>query len=44
MPFDEEVGRRGAAAPAQMEAAVPKVNAGVTIGFTVTANVAVVAH
>ena len=44
MPFDEVVGRTGTVPPAQMEPEVPKLNVGVTIGFTVTVYVAVVAH
>ena len=38
------VGNVGTAAPAQMVALVPKLNAGVIFGLTVTANDAVVAH
>ena len=38
------VGNTGAAAPSQIETEVPKLNAGVIFGLTVTVNVAVKAH
>ena len=44
IPFVDVVGNEGTVAPAQIESEVPKLNAGVTIGFTVTLNVVVVAH
>ena len=42
MPFNEVVGNTGAAEPEQI--GVIAANVGVTVGFTVTASVAVVAH
>ena len=44
MPFDEVFGNAGTPPPEQIVSAVPNENEGVTFGFTVTANVAVVAH
>ena len=44
IPFVDVVGKDGMAAPAQIVSVVPKLNAGVTFGLTVTANDAVVAH
>jgi hypothetical protein len=38
------VGKAGTVPPEQIARAVPKLNAGVMFGFTVTVNVAVVAH
>jgi hypothetical protein len=38
------VGNVGTVAPAQIVDDVPKLNAGVTIGLTVTEKVAVIAH
>jgi hypothetical protein len=38
------VGNVGTVPPEQIARAVPKLNAGVMFGFTVTVNVAVVAH
>jgi hypothetical protein len=37
-------GKEGTVSPEQMVKEVPKLNAGVTFGFTVTVNVAVTAH
>lgn len=42
--FADVVGNTGTVAPTQIEAVVPKLNVGVTIGFTVTVNVCVVAQ
>lgn len=42
--FDDVVGNAGAVASAQIDKAVPKLNVGVMFGFTVTVNVAFVAH
>ena len=44
MPLTEVEGKEGTVAPAQMAVEVPKLNAGVMLGLTVTENVAVVAH
>lgn len=44
IPLEEDPGSAGALAPEQSVSVVPKLNVGVTIGFTVTVNVAVVAH
>jgi hypothetical protein len=44
IPFEEVVGSTGTVAPAQIESDVPKLNAGVIIGFTVTLKVVVAAH
>ena len=44
MPLVDVVGNVGTVAPAQTDREVPKLNAGVTTGFTVTVNVVVVAH
>jgi hypothetical protein len=44
IPFVDVLGNVGTVLPAQTVSDVPKLNAGVTIGFTVTVNVAVVAH
>ncbi len=38
------LGKTGAVAPAQIVCAIPKLNVGVMFEFTVTENVAVVAH
>lgn len=38
------VGKTGTVAPAQIVCAIPKLNVGVIFKFTVTVNVAVVAH
>jgi hypothetical protein len=43
-PLLDVVGNAGTVDPIQMEALVPKLNVGVSIGFTVTVNVCVVAH
>ena len=44
MPFKEVVGKTGTDPPLQIVRDVPKLNAGVITGFTVTANVDVTAH
>jgi hypothetical protein len=44
IPFEEVAGNEGTAPPEQIANEVPKLNVGVTFGFTVTANVAAVAH
>jgi len=44
IPFDDVVGKVGTVPPAQMVRVVPKLNAGVMFGLTVTANDALVAH
>ncbi len=44
MLFVDVAGSVGTVAPAQMDKDVPKLNVGVMFGFTVTVNVAVVAH
>ena len=44
IPFVDVSGNAGTAVPAQTVSVVPKLNAGIMIGFTVTANDAVVAH
>ena len=44
IPFVDVVGNAGTVDPIQMEALVPKLNVGVSIGLTVTVNVCVVAH
>ena len=44
MPLFDVVGKVGTPAPAQMESEVPKVKEGVMFGFTVTTNVAGIAH
>ncbi len=44
IPFDDVVGKVGTASPLQIVAVVPKLNVGVTTGFTVTVKVVVVAH
>jgi phosphate starvation-inducible membrane PsiE len=43
-PLLDVVGNAGTVDPIQMEALVPKLKVGVSIGFTVTVNVCVVAH
>ena len=43
-PLSEVVGNAGIELPAHAVSEVPKLNVGVKIGFTVTVNVAVVAH
>ena len=43
-PLLDVVGNAGTVDPIQMEALVPKLNVGVSIGLTVTVNVCVVAH
>ena len=42
--LDDVVGNAGAVASAQMDNEVPNLNVGVMFGFTVTVNVALVAH
>lgn len=44
IPFNDVFTSVGTVPPEQIESDVPKLNVGVTIGLTVTANVAVVAH
>ena len=44
MPLVDVVGKMGTVPPAQIDKAVPKLNAGVMLGFTVTVNVTDVAH
>ncbi len=44
IPFADVVGKAGAAAPSQMVNEFPKLNVGVRFGFTVTVNVAWLAH
>lgn len=44
MPLVDAAGKDGTASPEQMVNDVPKLNAGVTIGFTVTLNAVMVAH
>ena len=44
IPLSDTAGSVGTVPPAQIVSDVPKLNVGVIFGFTVTANVAVVAH
>ena len=44
MLLEDVVGSTGTDASPQIDNAVPKPNVGVVIGFTVTVNIAVVAH
>ena len=44
IPLSDVVGRVGTVPPLQIVNDVPKLKVGVTFGFTVTVNVAVVAH
>ena len=44
MPFNDVAGKDGADAPAQIPREVPKANAGVIIGLTVTAKLVLNAH
>ena len=44
MPLSDVVGNAGTVPPLQIVKLVPNANAGVTLGFTVTESVAVVAH
>ena len=44
IPFVDVNGRVGTVAPIQIDEEEPKLNVGVTIGFTVTVNVTTVAH
>ncbi len=44
IPLVDVLGNVGTVPPLHIVRDVPKLNAGVTIGFTVTANVVVVAH
>ena len=44
IPFVDVAGKGGTALPAQIISDVPKLNAGVTLGFTVTVNEVVTAH
>ena len=44
MPFEDVFGKVGAVPPAQIVSDVPKLNVGIIFRFTVTVNVAVIAH
>ena len=44
IPFPDVTGNAGTVPEVQMVSDVPKLNVGVMLGFTVTVNVAVVAH
>jgi hypothetical protein len=44
IPFEEVLGKVTTASPLQIEALVPKGNAGVITGFTITVNVVPVTH
>ena len=44
IPLEEVVGREGAALPAHIVNAFPKLNVGVMFGLTFTVNVAELAH
>ena len=44
IPFVEVVGKTGTVAPAQADEVIPKLNAGVIFGLTVTVKVVPVAH
>ncbi len=44
MPFAEVAGNDGTPAPAHIDKELPKLNAGVAFGSTVTLNVVIVAH
>ena len=44
IPFDDVLGNVGTEPAAHIVMDVPKLNTGVTLGLTVTVNVAVVAH
>jgi hypothetical protein len=44
MPFEEVPGNVGTVPPEQMVSVVPKLNVGVTFGFTVTTKLVVVAQ
>ena len=44
IPFDEVVGNEGTVSPSQIVIEFPKLNEGVTIGFTVTFNEVLTAH
>jgi hypothetical protein len=44
IPFDDVVDKAGTVPPAHIFKTVPKLKVGVRIGFTVTVNVATVAH
>ena len=44
IPFPDVVDKVGTVPPAQIVTLFPKLNVGVTFGFTVTVKVAVVAH
>ena len=44
IPLSDELGNAGIVPPAQIVSNVPKLNVGVIFGFTVTENVAVIAH
>ena len=44
MPLSETVGRKGILPPEQILREAPKLNVGITTGFTVTLKLVVVAH
>ena len=44
IPLADVPGNAGTVPPAQIDKLVPKLNVGVTIGFTVTVKLVVVAH
>ena len=44
IPLPEVVGSAGTVSPEQIVSELPKLNVGVVLAFTVTVNVAVVAH
>jgi hypothetical protein len=44
IPFEDVAGKDGTTPPEQIVSVVPKLNDGVTFGFTVTVNVAATAH
>jgi hypothetical protein len=44
MPLVDVIGKVGTLAPEQIVSVVPKLNVGVTLGFTVTVKVVDVAH
>jgi hypothetical protein len=44
IPFEEVPGNEGTVPPEQIVSEVPKLNAGVIFGLTVTVNTSVVAH
>ena len=44
MALSDVVGKTGTLPPSQMVSVVPKLNTGITLGLTVTANVTGIAH